>query len=324
MKDFKIHILGCGSAMPNIHHYQSCQCLETAGRFYICDAGENMQWTLFVNKINYNKVHAIFITHIHGDHVGGLIGYIMMMGVGGRSKDLHIYGLSALERYINVNVEMLCPNLPFNICFHKVTGENKIYSDEYISVFSVTLRHAVECYGYIFREHDAERPSIDISVIEKYNVPKNHIKTIIDLYRVDPTNCYPTQIGDSIPVSKFFKEPKKRRSFAYLTDNMLFLHKNNTSDKIFDLYDSAFIDKIRNVTCLYHETSFKKIDEDKAFKYKHSCALDVGKLAKFANVSKVVIGHISNRYAFEEELLDEVREEFQNAVLGKEGMVIEL
>ena len=56
------------------------------------DCGEGTQEQVRRSGIGFSKISAVFISHIHGDHVLGLIGMISTFGLQGRTAPLHIYG----------------------------------------------------------------------------------------------------------------------------------------------------------------------------------------------------------------------------------------
>jgi len=63
----------------------------------LLDAGEGVQLGLRQQRIPFQKIERIFISHMHGDHVLGLPGLIGSMNLLGRERPLHIYGPSNLE-----------------------------------------------------------------------------------------------------------------------------------------------------------------------------------------------------------------------------------
>ena len=91
MQPFKIHILGCGSALPTMRHYASSQVVEIRGKLFMIDCGEGTQMQLRRSKIRFTKIQAVFISHLHGDHCFGLIGMISTFGMLGRVATLHVY-----------------------------------------------------------------------------------------------------------------------------------------------------------------------------------------------------------------------------------------
>ena len=74
LEPFKIHILGCGSALPTLKHNASSQLIEMRGKCFMVDCGEGAQMQFRRSHIHFSKLNAIFITHMHGDHCFGLMG----------------------------------------------------------------------------------------------------------------------------------------------------------------------------------------------------------------------------------------------------------
>ena len=56
--------------MPNRHH--SSVVLEVNDRYYWFDAGENCTHKAYTSGIDVSRVRAVFISHMHIDHIGGL------------------------------------------------------------------------------------------------------------------------------------------------------------------------------------------------------------------------------------------------------------
>ena len=84
MEPFRVHILGCGSALPTLRHNASSQVVEVRGKFFMVDCGEGAQMQLRHTHIHFAKINAIFISHLHGDHCFGLLGLLSTFGMLGR------------------------------------------------------------------------------------------------------------------------------------------------------------------------------------------------------------------------------------------------
>ena len=85
MIPFKIHILGCGSALPTLRHNATCQIVEIRGKYFMIDCGEGTQIQVRRTKVHFTKIQAVFISHLHGDHCFGLFGMISTFGMTGRT-----------------------------------------------------------------------------------------------------------------------------------------------------------------------------------------------------------------------------------------------
>ena len=66
MEPFKIHILGCGSALPTLKHNASSQLIEMRGKCFMVDCGEGAQMQFRRSHLHFSKLNAIFISHMHG------------------------------------------------------------------------------------------------------------------------------------------------------------------------------------------------------------------------------------------------------------------
>ena len=55
MEPFKIHILGCGSALPTLRHNPSSQVVELRGKQFMIDCGEGTQTQMRRSRIGFNK-----------------------------------------------------------------------------------------------------------------------------------------------------------------------------------------------------------------------------------------------------------------------------
>ncbi len=65
MEPFKIHILGCGSALPTLKHNASSQLIEMRGKcYFMVDCGEGAQMQFRRSHIHFSKLNAIFISHM--------------------------------------------------------------------------------------------------------------------------------------------------------------------------------------------------------------------------------------------------------------------
>ncbi len=100
----RIIILGSSSGMPSPSRFCSSFLLETEKGKYLFDAGEGVSFSLLKNKIDFNQINYIFITHSHVDHLGGLFLLIQMMHLSQRKTPLNIYlpqeAISNVENFL--------------------------------------------------------------------------------------------------------------------------------------------------------------------------------------------------------------------------------
>lgn len=304
MEPFKIHILGCGSALPTLHHYASAQVVEMRGKQFMIDCGEGTQMQLRRSRIRFTKLSAVFITHLHGDHCFGLIGMISTFGLLGRTAKLDVYAPKELEHMLQEQMRMFCHNFDYEVAFHAVDTRKQqvVYEDRSLTVESIPLEHRMPCCGYLFKEK-ATLPHIRRDMIDFYQIPVsqiNNIKTGSD---------WITAEGETVPNSKLVEAADQPRSYAYCSDTR---------------YIPTLHERIRGVTALYHESTYGEDNLLMAEKYYHSTARQAALVARDAGAGKLLLGHYSSRYEDENVLLNEAKQVFENSFLCDEQMVFEL
>jgi ribonuclease Z len=104
MSRSRITILGSSSGMPSPSRFCSSFLLETEKGKYLFDAGEGVSFSLLRNKIDFNQINFVFVTHSHVDHLGGLFLLIQMMHLTQRKTPLNIYlpqeALEGVENFL--------------------------------------------------------------------------------------------------------------------------------------------------------------------------------------------------------------------------------
>ena len=77
------------------------------------DCGEGAQIRMRQMNVKTNRLGHIFISHLHGDHVFGLIGLISSFGMLNRTADLHIHAEPVLEKIMQPQLKFFCEGLSF-------------------------------------------------------------------------------------------------------------------------------------------------------------------------------------------------------------------
>jgi len=298
---FKLNVLGCGSAIPDLKNNQTSQLLNINERFFLIDCGESTQIQLKKYNFNLQRISHIFISHLHGDHYFGLIGLISSMHLLGRNKELHVYAHEPLKDIINLQLEVSEIELNFPLFFHPISKEETVlFEDDNIVVRNIILDHRIMCSGFIFKEKKSKR-KFKKGIIEKLNIPFNKIDSIKN--GADWIDCS----GNVI-----------KNNFLTIANNLPFSYAFCTDTR----FNESIIEKLKNIDLLYYETTFKKDMQERAQVTGHSTTLDASKIAKKSNVGMLMIGHFSKRYNNLDDLLSEVKEKFPRSILAYPGLCI--
>lgn len=304
MEPFKIHILGCGSALPTLKHNASSQLIEMRGKCFMVDCGEGAQMQFRRSHIHFSKLNAIFISHMHGDHCFGLMGLLSTLGMLGRTSKLRIYAPKDYEPLFKQQVEFFMQTMEYEMEMIPVDTEKQqvIYEDHSLTVETVPLQHRVPCCGFIFREKPT-LPHIRRDMIDYYGIPVSQINNIKN--GADWTN----EDGDVIPNARLVQPADSPRSYAYCSDTR---------------FMPALKEQVKGVTVLYHESTYTAEQEDRAKIYYHSTARQAATIAAGAGVGTLLLGHYSARYNDEQVLLEEAKAVFDHSILSQEGMVFDV
>lgn len=151
-------ILGCSSATPTSSRHPSAFVLKSSKRkeYFLIDCGEGTQILMRRAGVRMQRVTRVFISHLHGDHYFGLIGFIFTQNLLGRQEELHIYAHKDLEKIINMHLRVEKMSLSYPLIFHALkTKKNKstiLFEDSTIEISAFPLLHSVPTSGFLFRE----------------------------------------------------------------------------------------------------------------------------------------------------------------------------
>ncbi|SFD17620.1 ribonuclease Z [Flavobacterium phragmitis] len=300
----KLTILGCYAATPRTLTNPTAQVLEIRNRLFLIDCGEGTQVQLRKNKIKFSKINHIFISHLHGDHLYGLIGTISTFSLLGRTTDLHIYGPKGIKELILLQLKLTESWTTYSLFFHELESKESevIFEDAKVIVKTIPLKHRVYTNGYLFQEKPAER-KLNVEAVQYYNVHVAYYQKIKNGGNVTLDD------GTVIENEKLTFDPEPAKSYAFCSDTV---------------YNEEVIPIIANTDVLYHESTFLDSEARLAEKTLHSTAREAATIALKANVKQLILGHYSTRYDGLEPFKKEAEQVFPNVLLADDGLSFDL
>lgn len=296
---FNVTILGSASAKPTASRHPSAQVVNVHEQYYLVDAGEGVQQQLVRCGINPLKIRAVFISHLHGDHVYGLFPLISSLGLYGRKTPLKVYAPAPFGEMLACHLKYFDSDLPYPVVWNEVdtTKHALLMENRTLEVWSIPLRHRVPCAGFLFREKEPPL-NVDKFKITKYNL------SIAQITAAKRGEDLVLDGGEVIPNSCLTYRPYAPRSYAYLSDT-------NFSAKAATL--------CRGVDLMYHEATYAAAEQRSARERGHSTTADAAKAALRAGAKRLIIGHYSSRYKDEHALVEEARTLFAETYPATEG-----
>lgn len=296
----KLTILGCHSATPRVNAHPTAQYLEINNHFFLIDCGEGTQVQLRKYQVKFSKIKHIFISHLHGDHIFGLVGLVSTFRLLNREHELHVYGPKGIKELITLQLKLSNSWTHYPLLFHELTSKESelIFEDDKVEVSTIPLNHRIYTNGFLFKEKLGER-KLNMSTIQQFDEIE-----VCDYQNLKNGRDFTLKTGEILKNNMLTQDPPSPKSYAFCSDTSYF---------------PEIIPQIKNVNCLYHETTFLKDKEKLAATTKHSTAEQAAKIAKEADVKKLIIGHFSGRYKNKEAFLDEATPIFEDTILAEEG-----
>jgi len=301
-----ITFLGTVSGIPSRERNHPAIVLEY---FYykkdtlLFDCGEGTQKQLMKAGISFMDVSKIFITHWHADHFSGLIPLLQTMNLEKRKNELTIFGPES-NRFVQGILNLGYFGLRFPVKAVDVSFEGKditkVYETELYEILSVPVLHTIPSVAFAFKEKDVWR--IDEKKLKELGLKRG--KWLKEL----------KENGEAL----YNGRKIKIEEVATLQKGLKVVYSGDTKPC------ENIVELARDADVLIHDATFLEEDED--YQKYHSSVKDAAKIAKNANVKKLILTHISRRYQKEdvERLLKEAKEVFDNVEVAYDLMKVVL
>ncbi len=249
--------------------------LPQRAEVWLFDCGEGTQHQLLRSDLRVSQISRIFITHMHGDHIYGLMGLLASCGLAGNTDRIDIYGPPELEDYLRAGKRYSHTGFSYPVQVHPVR-QGIVYEDEEFIVSCRSLKHRIPAFGYRVEEKD--RPGrFDVEKATAMGIP---FGPLYGKLKRGETITLPD--GRQFQGSEFCGEPEIGRKVVYCTDTVF--------------CDSA-VELAQDADVLIHEATFAHQDAQLAFERLHSTSTMAAQVALGAGVKQLIMTHFSPRYA---------------------------
>lgn len=153
----KLTFLGTSHGVPAADRYCQSILAETENYGYIIDAGAPVFDCLLRQKVDINKIRAVFITHMHNDHIDYLFGLISIACWYYTDMRFDVFlpeqkGIDVITAYLQLTLgdASLFPNDRIRL---RLMGEGQVYQDGEMKVTAFPTGHLQAqrrpAYGYL-------------------------------------------------------------------------------------------------------------------------------------------------------------------------------
>ncbi len=267
------------------------------------DCGEGTQRQMMRYGISF-ALEDIFFTHMHADHLLGVIGLMRTMALQGRVEKLRLWGPRGASRVLKRAEALGFERTTFPLEILEIDAGQRIERNGYAIVgFPVDHRGSASL-GYTLVEEE-RKGRFNPELARELGVPEGPMwgqihrglaVTLPDGRVIDPG----VLVGDKRPGRTIVISGDTRPC-------------------------AATLEASRNADLLVHEATFGDEEAERAVETGHSTAREAAQVAREAGVRRLLLTHFSARYSRDASELDrEARTVFTETLIGKDGMELDV
>ena len=275
----KLLFLGTGAGVPSRGRNVSAlalKLLDELNEVWLFDCGEGTQHQILETTLKPRKVTTIFITHLHGDHIFGLPGFLSSRSFQGGDEQLTVYGPPGIKEFIETSLKISKSHLLYPLRIVELSPKGGVIEmGRGWKVHYQALNHGVLSFGF-----RVEEPMIAGELL------------------IDQLKAY------RIPNGPIFGQLKRREQVTLedgtVLDGRDFVAPDRPGRVVTILGDTkptpVLAELAADANALVHECTFEAGEADMAFRYQHSTSLQAAQVALKAKVGKLYLNRISARY----------------------------
>ncbi|MBY5963265.1 ribonuclease Z [Marinobacter nauticus] len=251
-------------------------CLSGPKPWYLVDCGEGTQHQLMRTRYSVMQLRAMFITHIHGDHIFGLPGLLTSASMLGRTEPLDIIAPPQVRRFIDAVIENSDSSLSYPLNFINSEAPDFYWQDDHLGVTNVALSHRVPCRAYVFTERNLERQ------LQKEKLVADGIEPGPQWGDLQKGKDVLLDDGRLLRSDDYTHIPRTARKIIVGGDN-------DTPELLKDASQGTHV--------LIHEATYTQDVADRVGPWpQHSSAQQVARFAQATKLPNLVLTHFSSRY----------------------------
>ncbi|MBX6363648.1 MAG: ribonuclease Z [Gemmatimonadetes bacterium] len=297
----RVTFLGTAASRPTVGRNVSAFVLNREGELLLFDCGEGTQRQMMRFGTGF-AVHDIFFSHMHADHFLGVIGLLRTMGLQGREEPMRLWapegGAAILREAVNLGVD----RVPFEILIEELAPGDRVARTGY-EIVAYRAQHGTRALGYALVENE-RLGRFHPERARALGVPEGPL--FGRLHRGETVEVG----GRLVRPEDVVGPPRPGRRIVYSGDSRPCRQT---------------VEAARGADLLIHDATFGNDEADRARQTAHSTAREAAEIARNAGVERLVLTHISSRYADDPRGLErEAREVFPRSIVAYDGLEIEI
>jgi len=298
----KLTFLGTSGSIPTPQRGLPAIALKRDRELLLFDCAEGTQRAMALAGQSPMRIHAIFITHLHGDHFLGLAGLVQTLSLMDRKEKLDVYCPAGMKGRIESYLGIPYFTLTFEVRVHELKPGDELRHED-CCIKTCEVDHPVPALAYALIEDPRPGKFYPEKAIEL------GVKPGPDFSRLKAGQSVKLKDGRVIKPEQVMGSSRPGRKVAYAGDT-------RPCESVVEL--------ARDADVLIHDCTLADDLADRAAETGHSTPAEAAEIAKRANVKQLVLIHVSPRYEDDSILLKQAKQVFQNVVVAKDLMELEV
>ena len=298
-----VRFLGTSASRPTVERNVSAITLVREGETLMFDCGEGTQRQMMRYGTSFT-LSDIFFTHMHADHMLGVIGLLRTLSLQGRTEPMRLFGPRGSATLLRQAIALGSDKQLFPMEINEVTADTPIERKGY-SIIPYTVDHKDKlALGYAMVE-ETRLGRFNPDRARELGIPEGPAWG--KLHRGEPATL---DDGRVIEASEIVGQSRPGRRVVLTGDSRP---------------SEATVAIAEGTDLLIHEATFADDEQPRAMETGHATAREAAEVASKAGVKQLVLTHLSARYSVNaSELIEQAREVFPASIVARDGMEVDV
>jgi ribonuclease Z len=274
MSTLRITFLGTSAAAPTAGRNLSAIAVKRDSELFLVDCGEGTQRQMIRFGTGFS-LDAVFFTHFHADHYLGIIGFLRTLGMQGRDKPLILIGPRPASTLLAKAIRLGIDEFPFPVEVREVRPGMTVWEGDGYHVETFETQHRIHSVGYALIE-DLRPGRFDPDKAREMGVPEGPL-----FGKLQRGEAVTLADGQVVKPETIVGAPRPGRRVVLSGDT----RPCESTVKV-----------SQGADLLIHESTFGDEERERAVETAHCTAREAARVARQANVKRLVLTHLSSRY----------------------------
>jgi ribonuclease Z len=298
-----VRFLGTSASRPTVERNVTAIAMIREGETLLFDCGEGTQRQMMRYGTSF-ALADIFFTHMHADHMLGVIGLFRTLALQGRTEPMRLWGPRGSETLLRAAIAIGSDKQPFPLEIIEVVPDTPIPRKGY-SILPYAVDHK-------------DKLALGYALVEE-----------IRLGRFNPDKAREMGIPEGPAWGKLHKGQSVTLDDGRIVQPSDLVGPSRPGRRIVFTGDSrpaeSTIRAAEGADLLIHEATFADDEQPRAIETGHATAREAAEIAAKAGVKQLVLTHLSARYSVNaSELLGQAKEVFPETIVARDGTEVEV